>query len=308
MTALYESMRLIRRVEEQLAELCNGPLKGVPLHLSLGQEAVGVGVAASRRDGDVMLSTHRGTGHCLAWGADPVRLVAEAIGRRGGYARGLAGHMHVMDPDAGILGTNGIVGGGLPIAVGAALGLQRQGGGAIAVAFMGDGAANTGACHEAMNLAAAWSAPVLFVCENNGLAEMTYSGPQTGGDLSVRAAAYGMRAVQTDATDVVAVRDVADELTQAVRSGAGPAFLEATTFRATGHYAGDAQLYRDPEDAEQTERRDPLLALRAAPDADSGALDAIDAAVDRRVEAIFTEVLAMEPPTAQDLFDLGRPR
>ena len=306
MTAeLYRRMLLSRLIEERLTELASGLLKGLPLHLNLGQEATPMAVGAQRADPDVMVSTHRGLGHCLGWGADPATLLAETVGRRGGYARGLAGHMHVVDPGTGILGTNGIVGGGLPIAVGAAVAMQRQGLDGIAVAFTGDGAANTGAAHEALNMAAAWKAPVLFVCENNGLAEMTYSGPQTGGNLPERAAAYGLRVAAVDGADVEAVYDAAGELLAAVRGGEGPAYLHAETFRASGHFAGDLQHYRDIDDAEQAQSHDPIERLVASGSLGEYAVS-IRADVQQQVDALFEEVFAMDEPTAADLMELGR--
>jgi pyruvate dehydrogenase E1 component alpha subunit len=303
-TELYRSMLLMRRVEEHLDQLVAGPLRGLPLHLSIGQEAVAAAVGAHRHADDVMVSTHRGIGHALAWGADPLQTLAEVAGRRGGFARGLAGHMHLVVPEIGLLGTNGIVAGGLPIAVGAAFGLRREGKQAIAVAFLGDGAANTGACHEAMNMAAAWSVPVFFVLENNGLAEMTYSSGQTGGDLTERAAAYGLATAKVDATDAEAVAAAVGEMYDLVRESGAPAMLECDAFRALGHFAGDAQLYRDADEAKRMDERDPLVGLRATI---GEAADEIDTAIAEQVEALFTEVMAMELPTREDLLELGAP-
>lgn len=302
---LFRRMLFLRLIDERLDELCAGPLRGLPLHLSLGQEAVAVGVAAHHGPDDVMVSTHRGVGHVLAWGADPERVLAEVIGRRGGYARGLAGHMHIVAPESGVLGTNGIVGGGLPMAVGAAFGLRRLGKPAISVAFMGDGAANTGAAHEALNLAAAWRLPVLFVLEDNGLAEMTYSAPQTGGDLRERAMSYGLLTEQVDASDAVAVEAACGALFEVVRGEGRPAVLVCEAFRAKGHFAGDAQLYRDPEDDALREPRDPLMHIRR--ELGEEEVGAAREAVAGTVDALFETVLAMPAPTRADLFELWGP-
>ena len=212
--------------------------------------------------------------------------------------------MHLVVPEIGLLGTNGIVAGGLPIAVGAAFGLRREGKQAIAVAFLGDGAANTGACHEAMNMAAAWKVPVFFVLENNGLAEMTYSSGQTGGDLTERAAAYGLATAKVDATDAEAVAAAVGKMYDLVRDSGAPAMLECDAFRALGHFAGDAQLYRDADEAQRMEERDPLAGLRATV---GDAAGEIDAAIGAQVQEVFAEVMAMELPTREDLLELGTP-
>jgi acetoin:2,6-dichlorophenolindophenol oxidoreductase subunit alpha len=301
---LYERMSFIRALDElTMALFERREITGTALHVATGQESCPVAVSTHRRDADVMFSTHRGSAHCLAWGADPVKTIAEVLGRAGGFASGLGGHMHIVDPDSGVLGTNGIVGGGLPLAVGAALGLRMQGVDAIAVAYFGDGAANTGACHEAMNLAQVWDAPVLFVCENNRFAEMTYSDALTAGTVAGRARAYGIPATEVDATDVRDVVAAAGELIAGIRGGGGPALLDCESFRMGGHFVGDAQHYRE-EEVEGEGPSDPIAAARTVLAESGGDAEALTSADERavsRAEAVLAEVMAMPKPGIEDL-------
>ncbi len=299
---LLASMLSSRLFEERCAEMVSaGQLDGTVLHVSIGQEAIAVGTAAHRRDGDLMFSTHRGVAHCIAWNADLEALLAESIGRRGGYARGLAGHMHIIDLDNGIAATNGIVGGGVPLAVGAALQLRRRGEGNCVIGYFGDGAANTGAVAEALNLAQVWEVPALFVCENNEFAEMTWSVDFTAGRIVDRAIALGMTAEQVNGNDVMEIYDRAGALIEGIRNGAGPALLECTTFRAGGHWLGDPEHYREAEHKDSFPDRDPIPRLAASAGIEDDEVERIKAEIDLRLEPVFESALAMEPPTIEDI-------
>jgi acetoin:2,6-dichlorophenolindophenol oxidoreductase subunit alpha len=240
----------IRLFEESLADLyTRGLLVGV-VHLSVGQEATAVGVCSALRSGDQITSTHRGHHHMLARGLDPQRMFAEILGRAGGYCGGKGGSMHVSAPSEGAVGANGIVGGGIPHAVGLAFAAKQLGRDAIAVAFFGDGAANQGVLFESLNLAALWQAPVLFVCENNGYTEFTPTDALTCGEsIAARAAAFGIPACVVDGDDVAEVHDAAGRSVEQARAGGGPAFVESRTHRWRGHHEGEesyAGPYREP--------------------------------------------------------------
>ncbi len=240
----------IRLFEESLADLYKrGLLVGV-VHLSVGQEATAVGVCSALRPGDQITSTHRGHHHMLARGLDPQRMFAEILGRAGGYCGGKGGSMHVSAPGEGAVGANGIVGGGIPHAVGLAFAAKKLGRDAVAVAFFGDGAANQGVLFESLNLAALWQAPVLFVCENNGYTEFTPTDAVTAGEsIAERAAAFGLPACAVDGDDVASVHDEAVLAIERARSGGGPSFIESRTYRWRGHHEGEesyARPYREP--------------------------------------------------------------
>jgi len=227
---LYRQMRRIRTFEEKLAELVNaGQLAGF-LHLYAGQEAVAVGVCAHLGDGDYVASTHRGHGHAIAKGVDLRAMMAELFGRRTGVCKGKGGSMHIADLERGMLGANGIVGAGIPLTVGAALTAQVKRTGGVAVAFFGDGAANQGQFHEALNLAAVWKLPAVFVCENNGYGEATpmeFVTPVR--DLAVRAGAYAMASAIADGMDFFDVHEKAGAAVARARAGEGPTLLEGKT-------------------------------------------------------------------------------
>ena len=295
-------MLRVRRVEERMVELVDDKhAEGTVLHSGLCQEATSVGVAMARGENDVLFSTHRGVAHCLAWGADLESLIAESIGRTGGHAGGLVGHMHIVDVERGIVGTNGIVGAGLVLAVGAAIGLQQQGSDGCAIAFFGDGAANTGAFHEAMNLASAWKVPAVFVCENNGIAEMTYSGPLTAGSIAGRGAGYEMHAESIDGSEVLDVaRSTARALARA-RAGEGPTLIECSVHRELGHWIGDPQHYRDPEELDQFEQRDPLARLLDAGAVPADKVEAAGERVELELEQTLARVLNQPKPEPGDL-------
>jgi TPP-dependent pyruvate/acetoin dehydrogenase alpha subunit len=256
---LYASMALIRAFETHVATLYrDGDIPGF-VHTSLGQEAVAAGICAALDAGDYLTTTHRGHGHVLAKGADLDGMMAELFGRATGLCEGKGGSMHVADPAVGILGANAIVGAGIPLATGAGLSSKLLGQGRVAVAFFGEGAVNQGAFHEAVNLAAIWDLPVLFVCENNQYAEFTDSS-RTSRVKSVveRCTAYGIDALAVDGNDARAVHEVAVGAVARCRSGRGPVLIEAATYRWHGHYEGDAQPYKPDGEAEAWRRRDPL--------------------------------------------------
>ncbi|CAM5782525.1 thiamine pyrophosphate-dependent dehydrogenase E1 component subunit alpha [Ottowia pentelensis] len=235
-----------------------------PLHLSTGQEAVAAGVCAHLTPADLLTSTHRGHGHTLAKGADPTRMMCELFGRASGYNGGKGGSMHIADFSVGMLGANGVVAAGLPIAVGAAQGLKIRGQDAIAVCFFGDGAINRGPFMEALNWAVVYHLPVLFVCEDNRISATTASAPMTAGPgASARAAAMGIAALQVDGTDVQAVSEAAAELIREIRAGSGPRLLHALTDRHKGHVSVDPGLYRDPDAVAAALARDGLARTRA---------------------------------------------
>jgi pyruvate dehydrogenase E1 component alpha subunit len=262
--AIYRVMHLIRRFEERVAEcFAAGEIPGF-IHLAIGQEAPPAAVCALLQLQDLLSATHRGHGQCLAKGAEPSRVMAELFGRATGYCRGKGGSMHLCHMPMGVLGTNGVVGANLPIAVGTALAAQIRGSRQVTVAFFGDGAANTGAAHEALNLASVWDLPVVFVCENNLYAEFTPQAVHTkAACIADRGALYGMRGVRVDGNDVPALFAAATEAIEAARSGGGPTLLEAMTYRYHGHHEGDPMAYRSKEEVEAWRARDPIPRFRA---------------------------------------------
>src|SRR5437588_6045610 len=226
---MHRRMLMIRGFEERVAALYrDGEVPGF-VHLSIGQEAAAVGACWPLRPADVITSTHRGHGHCLAKGLDPLGMFAELMAKDGGTNRGRGGSMHIADPNLGILGANGIVGAGLPIAVGAATAAQLRGDGSVAVAFFGDGAVAHGAFHEAVNLAAVWRLPIVFFCENNGYAEFSPAATQHAASLELRAAGYGVGYAAVGGNDVVATAEVMAQVVESIRAGGGPVLVEATT-------------------------------------------------------------------------------
>ena len=257
-------MLLIRRFEEAVEERFRaGELPGF-LHVAIGQEAVAVGVCRALDDGDIVASTHRAHGHTLAKGTHPNELMAELYGKVEGCSRGYGGSMHLYDVERGNMGANAVVGGGLPAIVGAALAYKMRGEPRVAVAFFGDGATNIGTFHESLNLAQLWKVPALFVCENNHWAESTPERQHSPlEDMTKRAEAFGMTATSVDGQDVEAVYRATKEAVRHARDGNGPVFLVAETFRLTGHYIGDPQVYRQREEVRNVrETQDPLTKLR----------------------------------------------
>jgi 2-oxoisovalerate dehydrogenase E1 component len=256
---MHRRMLVIRGFEARVSALYrDGEVPGF-VHLSTGQEASAVGACWPLEPTDVITSTHRGHGHCLAKGLEPTGMFAELTAKDEGTNRGRGGSMHIADPSLGIFGANGIVAAGLPIAVGAATASRIRGDRGVAVAFFGDGAVAQGAFHEAVNLAAVWQLPVVFFCENNGYAEFSPAAAQHAAPLEKCAEGYGTAFTAVDGNDVVAVATVMRDVVAAVRAGEGPAIVEATTYRWHGHYEGDPERYRTPEEVREWEVRDPLV-------------------------------------------------
>lgn len=309
---LYRRMYRIRRFEERVAVLYrDGEVPGF-VHLSIGQEAAAVGACAPLRDDDVITSTHRGHGHCLAKGLDPLSMFAELMGRAGGSNRGRGGSMHIADPRLGVFGANGIVGAGIPIAVGAAAAAALRGGDAVAVSFFGDGAPTQGAFHEAVNLAALWRLPVAFFCENNGYAEFSPAATQHPTTLTRRFEGYGVPTVVVDGNDVVAVATTMSEVVRALRSGSGPVAIEAMTYRHHGHYEGDPLRYRSAGELDAWRLHDPLTLhetrLRDA-GVDEGRIDAIREEVDEEIDTARDTARSWPPPEPSSLGNyVTRPR
>ena len=296
----YELMRLSRRFEETVHEQFHeGNVPG-PLHLSIGQEGVAVGGCWPLRETDVIVSTHRGHHHCIAKGARADRMMAELLGRADGYSRGRGGSMHIAIPEIGLLGTNGIVGGGIPVGTGAALGLQIDGRDDVAICFFGEGAAANGVLGEALNTASLWKLPIVFICENNRYVELTPVSVHVAGEIWKRADGYGMPGLKVDGNDVEATTAVVAEAVARARAGEGPTLIEAETYRWFGHYAGDKAAYRDEAEVETGRAGDPLVRARAELDAD--AADAADAAVEEQIAAALEFALASPVAGEEVLF------
>ncbi|MGH3258646.1 MAG: thiamine pyrophosphate-dependent dehydrogenase E1 component subunit alpha [Streptosporangiaceae bacterium] len=308
---LYRSMVLIREAEETLLRLfAQNRMPGF-IHSYIGEEATAVGVCSALRPDDYLTSTHRGHGHILAKGGDLRLFFAELYGKASGYCKGKGGSMHVADLDLGILGANGVVGGGIAIAAGAALAARLRGTDQVAVSFMGDGATDIGAFHESLNLAAIWDVPVVFVVENNGYADfISQRDHQRIEKVSGRAASYGMAGVTVDGNDVEQVQRAAGEAVERARAGRGPTLLECVTYRWRGHFEGDPQPYRSKEEVAAWKERDPLLLaekrLSERGELDDAERDAIRAAVRAQIaDAVeFAEAAEMPEPLSalEDVF------
>lgn len=264
---LFRRMCIIRYFEEAASRLYrDGELPGF-IHLSLGQEGCAVGACAALRADDFITSTHRGHGHAIAKGADPVRMMAELAGKLNGYSKGRAGSMHIADVSVGMLGANGIVGQSAPLACGAAWTAQVRGSDQVAVAFFGEGASGAGPVHEAMNIAALWKLPVIFLCESNRFAELSpYSTHVPIENVALRAPAYGFQGMVVDGTNVMAVQDAVRTAVTHARAGFGPTLIEARTHRWHGHYEGDPQNYISKTEKDPGSRLDPLAHLIARAD------------------------------------------
>ena len=256
---LLRQMWLIRAFEEKAENLyAQGKIHGT-MHLSIGMEASAVGAVAALQPDDYILSTHRGHGHCIAKGADLDRMMAEFMGKETGYCRGRGGSMHIADVAGGNLGANGVVAGGIPIAVGVGLSQKMQDTGRVCLCFFGDGAANSGPFHEALNMAAIWTLPVVFVCENNQYA-MSYPASKAFAipRISDRAAGYGMRGETVDGNDLNAVYAAVSRAVERARAGEGPSLVENVTYRWRGHSKSDANRYRSREEIEAWKEKDPI--------------------------------------------------
>ena len=284
---LFGKMLLIRKVEEALGAASHaGDLPG-PVHLYVGQEAVAVGVCAHLSDRDWIASTHRGHGHFLAKGGDAKLLVAEVFGRENGICKGRGGSMHVADFSRGIIGANGIVGGGIGLTVGAALASQLDDDGRVAVAFFGDGAANQGVLMEALNVASLWKLPLVLVCENNGFSEFSPTATVTAGSIARRADPFGVPGHVVEGNDLIAVWQAARSAVRRAREGHGPTLLECRTYRLRGHVEYEvtflSKSYRDDAEVEARKGDDPIARHRLQLDRLDGVKDEV-AAIERRVE------------------------
>jgi TPP-dependent pyruvate/acetoin dehydrogenase alpha subunit len=285
----FRQMLLIRRFEEKVEERFRaGELPGF-LHVAIGQEAVAVGVCSALERDDVIASTHRAHGHAIAKGTPVERIMAELYGKVEGCSRGFGGSMHLYDVAVGNLGANAVVAGGIPGIVGAALAFQMRGEARVAVAFFGDGATNAGTFYESLNLGQLWTVPAVFVLENNGWAESTPARQQLPlpvDELGKRAVAFGMKLIEADGQDVEAVYLAALAAREYAASGKGPVLLHVRTYRLTGHYVGDPQVYRDKEELKkERETKDPIDLLRARLELSDAELETIDSDVTSEVNA-----------------------
>ncbi|MGB3933224.1 MAG: thiamine pyrophosphate-dependent dehydrogenase E1 component subunit alpha [bacterium] len=283
---MYRKMVEIRIFESRVAELfAAGKIPGF-VHLYIGEEAVAVGACANLKDTDFITSTHRGHGHCIAKGGRLDLMMAELFGKETGYCKGKGGSMHIADVEIGILGANGIVGGGLGIAPGAGLSAKMRGTDQVTICFFGDGASNQTTFHEGINLASAWKLPVIFVCENNQYGiSLHQSRHQNITDIADRATAYGIPGVVVDGNDVMAVYEAVGEAVKRARAGEGPSLVECKTYRWRGHFEGDPQMYRPQEEIEEWKAKDPIPRFEALL-AEMGVMTAEEA------EAIRKEVAA----------------
>ena len=277
-------MHRIRRFEETAEDSYVRGLSYGTMHLSIGQEATAVGACMPLSDADWITSTHRGHGHCIAKGAELGPMFAEFLGREGGYCKGRGGSMHIAEPAKGNLGANGIVGGGLPIAVGAALSAKKRRTGAVALAFFGDGANNAGAFHEALNIASIWKLPVVFVCENNQYAmSMAMARSTAVVNVADRANSYAIPGVIVDGNNFAEMAEASFQATERARAGEGPTLIEAKTYRTRGHSRSDRNRYRAREEIEAWKARDPIARFEAE-------IVALGLATEPRVAAIAAEV------------------
>lgn len=291
--ALREALRrmhLIRRFEEGAEDAYMRGLIHGTMHLSIGQEASAVGICMPLAADDQITSTHRGHGHCIAKGADVNRMFAEFFGKTTGYCKGRGGSMHIADVASGNLGANGIVGGGIPIAVGAALSAKKMKTGKVVVSFFGDGANNEGAFHEALNMASIWKLPVIFVCENNGYGMSTSTERSTAvPNIADRAAAYSMPGVIVDGNNFSQVAEASHAAVERARAGEGPTLIESKTYRYRGHSKSDRNRYRTKEEIDDwMTNRDPITAFEAEMKEmgviDDAGIEAIRADVQRTIE------------------------
>lgn len=307
---LYRKMALIRAVEERLAKVQgSGELPG-PVHLYIGQEAIAAGVCSVLTDDDWIASTHRGHGHFLAKSPDTRLMVAEVFGRVTGVCKGKGGSMHVADISRGILGANGIVGGGIALAAGAALAEQIAATRNVGVVFFGDGAANQGVLFETMNIAALWKLPLIFVCENNGFSEFSPTSTVTAGDIWRRAEPFGLPTQFVDGNDAEAVVAATVQAVERARAGQGASFIEARTYRFRGHVEGEmtflSKKYREEEEIKERQLQDPLMRMRnqlAERGVAEPALADVEESVQREVDEAFEFAAQSAWPEAAIAFD-----
>ena len=260
---MYEKMLLTRNFEEKVAYFFSMGMVHGTTHLYVGEEASATGVCCALEPQDIMASTHRGHGQCISKGIDINRMMAEFLGKEAGYCKGKGGSMHIADIGGGNLGANGVVGGGIPLAVGAGITTQMKGIDRIVVGFFGDGAANEGTFHESLNLAAVWKLPVLFVCEDNKYGmSMSSKRSMAINDIAIRATGYGMKGKTVDGNDVIAVYEEARKAREYVRKN-GPMLLVCDTYRYLGHSKSDANVYRTKEEIEEWKQKDPIKRMKA---------------------------------------------
>ena len=303
----YRTMRTIREFEERLhKEFATGEIPGF-VHLYAGEEAIAIGVCAHLRPDDYIASTHRGHGHAIAKGCDVHGMMAEIYGKRDGLCHGKGGSMHIADVDKGMLGANGIVGGGPPMNCGVGLSAKTRGTDEVAVSFFGDGGSNQGTFLESLNLAAIWNLPCVFVFENNGYAESTSDRFHASGiDIAKRADGYEIPGVVVDGHDFFAVYEAAGEAIERARAGGGPSLLECKIYRYYGHFQGDQQTYRAPDEVDELRRtRDCLegFASRVTAAGEVGADDLrrVDAEVEALIDDAVTKAKAAPEPEPDDL-------
>lgn len=308
LACMYERMRLIREFENQLhGDFAAGKIPGF-VHLYAGEEAVAVGVCAHLTASDFITSTHRGHGHCIAKGVSLRAMMAEIHGKTDGCCKGKGGSMHIADFDRGMLGANGIVGGGPPLACGAGLSARVRGTQQVTACFFGDGGANQGTTAESLNLASIWKLPVIFVCENNGFAETTSTAYSVGGnDIAARGPAYGMPGVAVDGQDLFAIYKAAGEAVRRARAGEGPTLLECQTYRYFGHFEGDNLKYRTRQEEAQFKSRDCLARFRKTVLShdllNQADLDAIDRNAQEAVRDAVCFAEQSPPPKAEECLD-----
>jgi TPP-dependent pyruvate/acetoin dehydrogenase alpha subunit len=304
----YRQIVRIRLFEEQVNELYTRALMPGLAHLYSGEEAVAVGICEALNIDDYITSTHRGHGHCLAKGASPDRMFAELLGKEAGYCRGKGGSMHIADPATGNLGANAIVGGSVGIATGAAFAAKRLGNGRVAVCFFGEGALGQGSLYEVMNISQLWKLPVIYVCENNMYNEYTHFSETTAGTILGRAGAFGLEAAQVDGQDVRAVNEIAIRLVKRARNGGGPAFLQADTYRYSGHHVGDInrEYYRSKQEEQHWKTdRDPIKLhaswLLTQGHTDAAVLEQITTEARAEMEAAVKFAIASPYPTVDQV-------
>ena len=300
---LLETMLRIRKAELQVAALFKVGKIPSAAHLYEGQEAIATGVCVPLRPEDCITSTHRGHGHCIAKGMQIKHLLSEISGKKTGCCGGKGGTMHMFQPDIGIMGTIGIVGGGIPLAVGIGLAFQMQHKDNVSVSFFSDGASNNGSFHESINLAALWKLPVLFICENNGYATSVSAKRSTPiENISIRAQGYGIPGFTIDGNRVDDVYAAASEAIDRARRGEGPTLIECKTYRIRGHFEGDDSLYRNKEEVAEARKRDPIdywrNVLESAGDLNADEFDRMAEAIDKEVTeaAAFAEASPLPAP------------
>jgi TPP-dependent pyruvate/acetoin dehydrogenase alpha subunit len=302
----YKRMRMIREFEDAVHdEFSAGNIPGF-VHLYAGEEASGVGVCMHLEDRDAIASTHRGHGHCIAKGCDEQAMMAEIFGKKDGLCGGKGGSMHIADLSKGMLGANGIVGGGPPLICGAALAAKTNKTGGVAIAFVGDGGSNQGTTFESYNLAKVWNLPAIFIVEDNGYAESTASKWSVGGSQVGRGNGFGLPSMEVDGSDFFAVYEAAREVIERARAGGGPSLIHMKVMRYYGHFEGDATTYKAPDEvAKYKAAKDPLMLFRnrvtEAGLLEGKALDEIDKASKQRIQQCVALAKSAKSPTEADL-------